>query len=427
MVDQPIPYPLPKPLERLYVHEGLMMNAERWQIAHRYHRQRQNLQYQALYQPGIVYGLGVKVIEPPQSSLLRYRSVDEQQKESRWLEIQPGIALDIEGNPIVVDPNTDRTYRIAIDPPTTDKITVYVVVSYVDPDTLEYQPNKLTIPERFRFDQKTSPPNEREVELCRVDLAPGGVFLKTPKDIFSPGVNELNLLHRVQAQSRSQTYVHLGVIAPDPEHYTYTYENCQHLMQSLSALYPTLQGTLYPLTQGSTSRYINLRNSKQCHACDLLFAHAERLVNLNTSEELETLKTYLETGGVLLVESPTNHSELDRQVREILQELQPQSNQPPELSSETVSPWSDLHQEVSLPPNHPLQSQPFTFASPPILNATTLQVAVTEGIILVKGALSGAWGIRENFSRSDIRAAQELGINFLYFAWQRRHLIQLMR
>lgn len=417
MAEPPFPYPLPNPLERLHVHDGLMMNADRWQIAHRYHRLRQNVHYQALYQPGIVYGLGVKVISPPQSSSLRYRSIDQQQGETRWLEIQPGIAIDIAGNPIIVDPKTDRTYRIAIDPPTTGKCIVYLVVSYVDPDALEHQTHKLTTPELFRFDQKTNPPNAQEVELCRVELSPGGVFLKMPQNVFAPGVNEINLLHRVQAQARSQIHVRVGAIAPRLD--ADAGENCEYLIRSLPALYSTFQGDVL--------KSVELTDQTQYDTCDLLFAHSETLISLSkTARALEILKHYCDTGGVLLLETVSPDSELENQTQQIINLLQPQQQRQPQPIPEQVLLWSDL-EGVAMSPQHSLRTQPFLFTVPPTMQKTTMQIAADGGVIWVKGPLSEAWGIRGSCSRNDIRAAQELGINFLYFAWRRRHLTQLMQ
>ena len=55
-------------------------------------------------QPGIVFGLGVRSIPAPEYASVQYR-------DGRWLEIKPGIAIDLQGNPIVV-PELE-TYRIA--------------------------------------------------------------------------------------------------------------------------------------------------------------------------------------------------------------------------------------------------------------------------------------------------------------------------
>lgn len=423
MADQPIPYPPAKPLERLHVHDGLMMNAERWRLAHHYHRQRQNVHYQALFQPGIVYGLGAKVIQSPQSSVLRYRSADEQQGERRWLEIQAGLAIDREGNPIIVDASTDRTYRIAINPPTTGRRTVYVVVSYVDPDTLDYQPTKLTVPERFRFDQKTSPPTEREIELCRIELEPDGIFLRMPEDIFAPDVNEINLLHRVQAQVRSQTYIQLGVLAPAEAD---TYENCAYLMRSLSVVYPSFQGSLYPLTP-QRSPLLD-PTEEAIYTCDLLYADAQALLNLDHPSAIDSLKRYFRTGGMLLIQTPAADPELEQRTYALLPQLLPsEMTEQTEHSNQIPQPWSHLNLSVPLSPEHPLRTQPFVFTRPPILNEQAMQIATDGGVIWVRGDLSRAWGIRGDYSRSDIRTAQEFGINLLYYAWHRRHLMQLMQ
>lgn len=45
--------------------------------------------------------MGVRVITAPAEAAAKFR-------DCRWLEIQPGIAIDLEGNPIVVDPSTDK-------------------------------------------------------------------------------------------------------------------------------------------------------------------------------------------------------------------------------------------------------------------------------------------------------------------------------
>ncbi|MFO0171561.1 MAG: hypothetical protein ACK51W_03605 [Aphanizomenon sp.] len=52
-----------------------------------------------------------------------------------------------------------------------------------------------------------------------------------------------------------------------------------------------------------------------------------------------------------------------------------------------------------------------------------------EGIIVVIGNLSSAWGLNGNLSlsRETIRSAQEMGMNILHFAWRRRELTQLVK
>jgi len=73
----------------------MLINSDRWQLAHNYHWQRQNLLYQSLFQAGIVTGLAVSPIPPPQNVPAKYR-------DGRWLLIHRGIAIDAHSNFIIV-------------------------------------------------------------------------------------------------------------------------------------------------------------------------------------------------------------------------------------------------------------------------------------------------------------------------------------
>jgi hypothetical protein len=61
------------------------------------------------------------------------------------------------------------------------------------------------------------------------------------------------------------------------------------------------------------------------------------------------------------------------------------------------------------------------------MDGTRIQLLSGGGIILAIGNLGGLWGLDEELqrSRTDIRTAQELGINILHFAWKRKQTIDL--
>ncbi|MGC9505894.1 MAG: hypothetical protein ACP5D4_19475, partial [Baaleninema sp.] len=108
MTAPEFPYPHPEPLYRLDVYDGLTINAARWNDEREYHRRRQNVHYQGLHEPGILSGLGVRILQPSEIP-------DEMSRENvRWVEIEPGLALDLEGNPIVIprEPRPDRCFPI---------------------------------------------------------------------------------------------------------------------------------------------------------------------------------------------------------------------------------------------------------------------------------------------------------------------------
>jgi hypothetical protein len=376
------PYPNPDPLQRLNVYDSLMINAERWLFAHNYHRRRQNIYYQALYQPGIVCGLGVKAIAPP-------REAPRQFQDGRWLEIQPGIAIDIEGNPIIVDADTDRSYRIAAPAPTTGNLTVYVVVSYVEPEILEQSKTEDRIKERFRFDQKTHPPAANEIELCRIHLQPGNVQLEPPVDPLAPHVNQIDLRYRVQAQHRPQAWLQIGLVGNQPNR---VHKNLTALLQSTHALYPTLQGTLDPDP-------IAYDHPEQLANSDLFYLTGQQLLSPEP-KMLNALNQHLNTGGSILVEV-----ENDADCLKLM----------------------DALNLKSLQPQHWLKTEPFLFARLPETGQQPIQLYNAGGIVLVSGGLSSIWGAEVDLPRETIRSAQELGINILHFAWKRRHFNRLLQ
>jgi hypothetical protein len=392
------PTPTIAPFHRLHVYDSLMMNAQRWLLAHNYHRRRQNVHYQALNQPGIVCGLGVYLIDSPETTEARFR-------DQRWIEIQPGIAIDVEGNIIVVNPETDRSKRIAAKAPTIGTLTVYVVVSYVEPENPAYQHPPETLQEQFRFDQKTTPPTAHEIELCRIQLGPGTVQIEHPTNVLFPGINQLDFRHRVQAQARSlavvtAAQVELPYLSKPQEQ---TCENLASLMASVRVLYPPLQGN------PEVGR-VGLEADSTVMAYDLLYLTSSQLMQSSTTQ-LETLSQYLTTGGVMLIEATSNDSEISSTINCITYQL--------EVSLQS---WQTLEKD------HPLRSQPFLFAALPTLNQEPIQMWTGGGIVFVAGELSSTWGVDELYSRprNEIRTAQEFGINLLQFAHQRRHMTQLL-
>jgi len=405
MTHQFFPPPPIDPLKRLHVYDSLMMNAQRWLRDREYHRRRQNVQYQSLNQPGIVCGLGVRLIDPPTEAPAKFR-------DRRWLEIQPGIAIDVEGNPIIVDQSVNREFRLAIEAPTSGTLTVHLVVRYVEPQNLEQKQDAEVIREWFRFEQKTTPPSANEVELCRIKLQPGIIQLENPIDVFFPKVNQLDLRYRTRAKARPQALVRVTQMTYSdfedddlPTSLSRTWENISYLMQSVAALYPAMQGVEQVGQE-------TLRSHRTLADYDLLYLTDWQVLNLY-EEELDTLSQYLKTGGVLLVEAPTDSADLIESIQTLLvQQLEI-----------PLHSWSELSR------NHPLRIQPFLFAALPMINQQPIQLWQGEGIILVMGELSAAWGLDEelSLSRNDIRTAQELGINILHFAWRRRQLTQLLQ
>lgn len=377
------PYPEANPLQRLLVHDSLVMNADRWQLAHNYHGQRQSVIYQSLCQPGIVYGLGVTILdEPPADSHQTFQDRDRQRQEKRWIEIQPGVAIDHYGNPIVVDAKTDRRCRIAFDALEDGTRTIYVVVRYVNPEQLKHETHATTISDRFRFDQRTEPPELGDVELCRIELSSDQVVLEKPSNPFTPTHNQINVKHRRQAQFRSQTHLQIGVLMKDwPDQ---THDAICALTNSLVALFPTLQCSVHQ----------SVAHSEQLANYDVLYVESESL-------ESQASKEFQECGGVLLSVVPDDSSK----------------------SSNWID-WEHLKEHKHLVQ---LQSQPFRFTQlPETPKSTKLWIAPEGESIAISQSLLLAW-LGDNLTRSEIRTAHELGINILNFIGHRRRLFQSLQ
>jgi hypothetical protein len=254
--------------------------------------------------------------------------------------------------------------------------------------------------EQFRIDVKTRPPSELEVEVCRVLLPVGQpVRLQNSKDVFFPGYHNLDFRFRSCATFRPQGSVRIAQVKHGDPDYNRNFINLDYLLKATVALYPKLQGE-EPVG-------LVTWESNELDKYDLLYVTGRQL-ELNR-RELKALKQYLLRGGVLLVDTNAEATNLVQYVTTLARQELGLSLEP-------------------LPKRHYLRRQPFLFAAlPTSLFQQPLQMLVSGGVILVVGDLAALWGLDEQLSlpRETIRAAQELGINLLHYAWQRRKMTQL--
>lgn len=454
--DPEFSIPAIAPLRRLAVRNGLLLDAERWRVAHDYHRQRQNLHYQALHLPGIVSGLEVAVIEPPEDVSARYR-------DDRWLQIRPGVAIDAHGNLVVVDQpvNLHLASATAAEPH-----WVYLVVRYVDPEGLQRSQPAEIIAETFRIDEKKQPPGPLDIEVCRILLPADDTPLTPAVDVFRPGVGELDLRYRQPAQPRPQAvvrvaYVATGLAAENDR----IHHSLSALLDATAALYPSLHGDrditavdLSILTAAPDPTGAPPPLPPELADCDLLYL-THRLCLSLPAAAIATLRQFLNAGGVVLVELPSrdgNFEEMSAVVRELetavadLQGSQRFADLRSQLTAELAGVSQNLENRLAaaqrsllthLFPDgapfplqdpddeHPLSRTPFAFSQWPSLRSEPLQLYAGGGLVLTIGDLSHAWTASRdlNLPRDRIRTAHELGINLLQFAWHRHHRSQIQQ
>jgi len=398
-MSHPFPPPSIVPFERLRAADGLLINADRWRRAHEYHRQRQNAHYQCLNQPGIVCGLGVRVIAAPPK-------VEAQYRDKRWVQIQPGIAINLVGNLIVVPQPIE--FRVTTESSEgSEPVMVYLVASYVDPDELRFDGKSENAQETFRLDEKSSPPESSEIELCRILLQPGKTAITQPADVFFPGYNQIDLRYRSHVQVRPQAFVRMAQVNHSDPECARSFFNLSYLLQSVEALYPALRGAdeLGQVTLEPEDEAV------EADAYDLLYLTGKQALSLN-KREFDALNNYLEAGGVLLVDAPLEGTALVESIKTIAQQL-----------GFSLEPLEKLRRD------YPLRTRPFLFAALPMLNQQSIQLSTGGGIILLVGDLATAWGPDKELAlpRLTIRTAQELGINILQYAWRRRQLVGLQQ
>lgn len=403
------PPPAILPFERLRPSDGLLINAERWRKAHDYHRQRQNFHYQSLHQPGVVCGLGVTLISGDSNE-------PEQYRDGRGVKLQPGIAIDLKGNPIIVP--QPENIQIAVEPPTEEPLTVYLVVSYRDPDELMIPEGREIVREQFRIDVKTQPPHELEVEVCRIWLAPNQpIQLKATEDVFFPGYFNPDFRFRQWATLRPLGLVKIAQIEHDDPQHNINFPNLDYLMGSTEILYPKLQGIepvgLIPWkgqqqqTEESEGK-VRWRIS-DLEEYDLLYVTGSQL-NFSP-QQIQGLKTYIERGGVVFVDSLGDNSPVTNYIKELAQK---------EFNT-ALKPIAR---------RHPLRRMPFLFGAFPSGGfGQPVNLFCGGGVILATGNLAAVWGLDQQMtiSREVLRSAQELGVNILHYAWQRRIMTKLQQ
>lgn len=431
-----------EPLERLQVKDGLRLTAERWRQAHHYHRQRQNIHYQSINQAGIVWGLEVLVIEAPANFASQYR-------DRRWVRILPGMAIDAQGNPIIVPQPID--YHIASEAPLMGDRTVYLVAQYVDPDTLNRPVSRDLVQETFRIDEKVQPADALEVELCRIHLRPGTVELSPAEDVFFPAPNTLDLRFRQQASLRPQEWVrvarHNGAEAVSSDQQAVSLNG---LLRSLPGLYPMMQAA-----GGVEAIDINrLKAEESLLDYTLLVFPPDQLSSFQPGA-IEALTQYLQAGGTVLLELDTDGTKLDellgvrieiRQAIATLRQDRGTANLQQELNLELqeidqtideqlgrltqpIRIWAGiqgipLNGNGQLHAEHPLRTDPFLFGRLPKVMGFHSILLNWGGLVILVGKLSQGWALDPDLTltRDEIRAAQEVGINLLHFAERRRRL-----
>jgi hypothetical protein len=408
-----INFPDLTPLERLHVFDGLMMNAQRWGQNDHYQRQRQNLQFQSLHQAGMVWGLGVRSLDPSQLP----DSIESEFRTRRWIEVQPGAAIDRFGNPIIVDAvskdnRIERCFRIEPQPRPGERLLVHVALSFEE----RYQdsPQDGVWREGFSFEQIVHPADDASfelpshcLELCRI-LLEGEVSLQNPVEPLSPQANQIDLRFRVKAQPKAKAILKLAQLIPT-EVQTFAELNVIETLNRTNLNLRSLLAAVQPLSsylQGD-SDVPRLNFNQNCSEFDLLLVQENEA--LGNGLRSEAVQNAIASGSVLLIENVPDQQAMKERLNQIFA-----------LKKNEWQSWQEL------PMQHPLRNSPFTFGALPDAN---LEIWINKTVILCNPSISARCGIAQDrtLSRDILRGMQELGINLLHYGWQSRSYHKLLR
>jgi hypothetical protein len=182
-------------LRRVNPYRGLVIDEATWADAHDYHRDHLRLHALAFHSAGIIAGLEVRPTPSQAGSI----------------DVNAGVALDAEGNMIVV--GQDR--RVAFDG--LEPGDVYIVVSYLenrvnaDADAPRGSPANRIV-ESYKIEAQNKPPEEPALELARVRWSSAEAALKQAADAADPRPDEIDLRFRLFARSARPLTVSVGIV-----------------------------------------------------------------------------------------------------------------------------------------------------------------------------------------------------------------------
>jgi hypothetical protein len=178
-----------KGYKRINFFKGFLTTEKDWNEAEAYHVEKRKLHNRLMHAPGVVLGYqgDLRVVARARGDLS--------------VEVQPGYAIDGQGNDLVLGDATIKNinpeeYRLPQ--------TIYVVLRFAEEltdfiaykENLEYKGHR-RVQEQARVElAQTEPDIVREVELARVFLEKGATRIRDPRDPQDPRANEIDMRFR---------------------------------------------------------------------------------------------------------------------------------------------------------------------------------------------------------------------------------------
>lgn len=365
--------------------DDLPIDADLWREAHGQHESHIRLHAASCHRQGIVYGLDV-VLNPDGSSKVI---------------VAPGLAIDPEGRYLVL--TKPASFTVDQTGPW------YIVAQYSaveDPEgVIDINGEKRCYRyfETCQISRVNTLPKSPYVELGRVERSPGDKKLAYPKNTFDPGKDELNSLYRVL--SFPHCYAD-GMIAEYPLVPNDAKASWKPNRVGLAALIREGANAGFHLAFGGPVPGKQLTTVRPL----LLYMAGSSGFKDLEQEQIEGLLAYLEAGGFMLVEASGPNDEFCKSVEQVFKKLKASP-----AKIESSHPILTCHHYFSeLPPGCSSKGQVLLDDKLGVLYSTCDYGKLWRG---------GDGAGLEGWSR--MRAAQELGLNIVRYAAQRKRHVEL--
>lgn len=472
----PFPDPYSEDISFYEIKDGDMVDADVWNRERACQLQRQKLYSQSLCEPGIVCGLRVRV----NNALCKDKDEENKGIVWLEVEAGFAIDAEGNFLLLTDEPKEKRYLKVNLDNILKQKSRQayqnYVLGVYISAVPTRKLKNfngesKRLLIEDCKVDLSYPEKSEKSIQLCRFVIDKNVVeegLSSEPKSFFAPTKNELDFRYRRYFQARPTKVFQVGLVQMGDQDISLVEKSFHDLMDAANALYPKL--TIKPIF-----KVVEIKENNQpkdddqlsiVRDCDCLFwkidpdtlktfpkkedkdknrkEKTENNAELNKKPTLskfqfQQLEKYLNEGGFLWIEDCSD-SKAELAVFNALEGFKSQYIDEDEDTSSLEDSQNKEGTWQSLEPTHPICTTPFAFQSLPLLpdtsNENTDKKLVSfqhlSRMLLCHGELSMGWlssaslvsqtgnltkRPKLNLSRSEIREAQELGINIINFIW----------
>ncbi|HVA91722.1 MAG TPA: DUF4159 domain-containing protein [Chloroflexota bacterium] len=361
-------------LQRVTAYDGLAIDAATWTDAHSYHQATQRLHLRALHGWGIISGLRVQPVDPP----------------TRGVIVQPGVALDADGNLIRVP----QPVRIALPQPTSGVACVVLRFSETPVDSGSGVPAS-RVNENFSLLVSEPPLRPTDIEVARVRMSDTAAPIVAAASEWAPGPYQIDQRFRRQLRETPIEAITIGqLILGDDAAAGHYHQGLVNLVRELRLSAPFLVQYL-----GET------RIEQAVGQCDFLYfsgAGAPRL----TPREGAQLLAFLRGGGMLFAEPSTQQETQQKEGGRFVASFQ--------------RLLADLKHDLEpIGPEHPLFNARHVFAAPPEGLGGSAPILAKDNVFLSPNDYGGCWqgGLPgKPPAREVIRAATEFGVNIAWHA-----------